>query len=296
MKFFNILGCTLVAGSMLMTSCLGGKEQEHKNTDTFGECFSYSVNKSTGTTSTPTENAMAVTYNFTQATVDVTVASLDVNGTKLPSPSFPELKMKENNTGWMIAEAQAIRPEVTGFAEASVPLFSNIRLGCTNRTGEYNGSLIYGYDCVLRLESDNDIFFVSRVDTWATGTTNVVNADDHSAFTTTSSIYLVRVDPKKMTAKITIYKPVFAPAMENLNLVIEFRDVPFTVDGMGCVTMRQIDQFVPYAGDVPYPNFPISNLNCYWDMFKGINISFVCNAMGQTYNVNANMPFVTVNN
>ncbi|MDE6043870.1 MAG: hypothetical protein K2G07_10070, partial [Muribaculaceae bacterium] len=101
----------------------------------------------------------------------------------------------------------------------------------------------------------------------------------------------INVDASKSTATIQIYRAVFAPAMVNLGLDIEFRDLPVSVDAGGRIIISRAETFDPYYDNAPNPAFPISNLSCVWSPASGINITFDCDAKGGSYNVSANMPF-----
>lgn len=293
MKKLNIILCGLAACSMMLTSCLKTNNEDQVVTESFGSCFSYNVNKSTGDITISKENSMIVKTNYTALNMGVTVGSLSVNGMTLPSAEFKDLKLQQNNTGWMIAEATAIRPEVKGFDEATVPMFNRVRIASLNHMTEYNGSYLPGYDRALRLDTDNEVIFVSPVSTWSTGETVVNNLSDATEplFKSSKPIYLIKLDTEKNTASITVHNAVFAPGMENRGLVIEFRDVPFTLDGTGRVTMRRTDAFDPYYDNAPNPAFPISNLTCFWDFFTGLQIAFNCDAKGGSYRVSADLPF-----
>lgn len=293
MKLKNILACGLAAGMMLLSSCISNSNDDQITTEMIGNCFSYSVNKATGEVKMTNSNSLTVSTNYTQLTIDAGTSKLDVDGIELPAPMFKNLMLVQNTTGWILAEAQAIRPEVKGFAEETVPLFSRARYGSINHLAELNGKYLAGWERVLRLETDTEVFYVSPNSTWSTGNTTVLNMSDESAplFKSTKPIYVINLDTEKTTATITIYNAVFAPAMEKLGLTIEFRDIPYSVDMYGRLMLRHTDSFFPYHDKNPHKGFPISELNCVWDFFRGIEISFKCEAMGANYRVAADMPF-----
>lgn len=293
MRLSRTIACALAAGSMMLTSCLSTSNDDQITTETFNNCFSYRVNKATGGITMDKNNSLTIKTNYTQVSISATIGSLTVGDITLPSPTFEDMKLQQNNTGWMIAEATSVRPQVKGFSDETVPMFNRVRFGSINHLAELNGEYRPGYERILRLETDNEIAFVSPKSAFSAGETKVLNKTDASEplFKSPKPIYVINLDTEKNTASITIYNAIFAPAMEKLGLVIQFKDLPFTVDASGRLYIRHSDTFNPYHDNAPNAAYPISNLNLVWDFFSGIEISFDCDAHGKSYRVSADMPF-----
>ena len=183
-------------------------------------------------------------------------------------------------------------PEVTGFGEAAIPLFTKARIAAINHLGVVNGQTVAGYERAIRLETEKYTIFISPVQTWSTGKTNVETlTGTPNKFTSEKPAYLITLNLEKQTASISVHGAVFAPAMEDLGLVIEFRDVPFIATANGEIRLSRTETFDPYHDNAPNAGFPISNLTSTWNLFKGIDIAFTCDAKGGSYRVAADMPY-----
>jgi len=293
MKITSRISCALAAAVMLLfSSCINNDDTEQIQTETISSAVLYVCDASTGAMLKSQNVSAIIEINYTALTMGFTVSNLSLpDGTNLPSAKFSDLKLTQNNTGWILAEAIGIRPEVQGFSSETVPLFSKARIGAINHISSLDGQDIIGCERAISLETGNYIVYITTMQTWSTGYTKVSDGTGAEPYSSSKPIYLLSLDTTKQTAKIQVYNAVFAPAMENLGLVIEFRDLPYTIDAYGNIRIVHSDKFDPYHDNAPNSKFPISNLVCVWNLFSGLNISFECGAMGGSYSVSANMPF-----
>lgn len=289
-----LLAGMAAAATLLMGSCIKNDPQDTIATENLNSALIYYVDNSTGATSALSTTSASFETNYTQLTQGVIINNLKLaDGTNLPKAKFTGLKPQSNNTGWMISTAATATPEVEGFPESMVPEFTNVRFSSLNHTAELNGQTVLGAERAVSLTTGGYTYYMCCSQAWATGVTKVKSKENSTeeAFESTNSIYLISVDADKAKATIQIYRAVFAPAMANLGLDIEFRDLPVTVDAAGRIHIDQAETFDPYYDNAPNPAFPISNLSCTWDPTSGINIVFDCDAKGGSYNVSAHMPF-----
>lgn len=168
------------------------------------------------------------------------ISSLSLpDGIVLPNAKFSGVKLTSNNTGWLIAEAAGIRPEVEGFSEATVPLFENVRIAAINHTAQLNGQTVLGAERVVRLKSGSYTSFYTPSQAWSTGYTDVTEEGKTDRFRSSYPIYLISVDAEKQLASITIHNAVFAPAMETLGLTIRFKDIPYILTANGTIRLQR---------------------------------------------------------
>lgn len=293
MKFKSLFIGILAAMSLVLGSCISNSTSNQTQSEQINNAFIYTVDHATGEVSKPSKISVIIETDYTDLTMGCTISSLNLpDGTKLPAAKFTGLKLVENNTGWMIAEGTMLRPEVTGFGEAAIPLFTKARIAAINHLGVVNGQTVAGYERAIRLETEKYTIFISPVQTWSTGKTNVETlTGTPNKFTSEKPAYLITLNLEKQTASISVHGAVFAPAMEDLGLVIEFRDVPFIATANGEIRLSRTETFDPYHDNAPNAGFPISNLTSTWNLFKGIDIAFTCDAKGGSYRVAADMPY-----
>lgn len=293
MKLNRIFSGIAAASVFLFSSCIGNGNDEQIDTELFNSAFSYTVNLSTGAIVNPVEAlSMEISTNYTALDMDVKLMPMRLSdGISIPSAKIEDLKLQQNNTGWLIAEATNVKPVAEGFS--MIPTLAKAQIKAINHAATLEGRTVIGYERAVRLEEGNFVTFAAPTQAWSTGETVVqdINTPGAEAFKSKKPIYLVSLDIDKKVANIKIYNTVFAPAMENLGLTIEFRDLPFQVDYNGRVIINKSEQFDPYHNNAPNPKFPISNLVCTWNIFEGIDISFNCGAIGSNYQVYASMPF-----
>lgn len=290
MNIKSTIACALAATALMMTSCLSSNNDDQTQTETLNKALMFISDN--GSMSQCKETSIQIEYNYTKLTMGVTVKNLTLpDGTVLPNAKFSDIKLIQNNTGWMIAESDGIRPEVEGFSSESIPMFSKVKIASINHLTELNGQMQVGYERAVMLQTGSCIVYITTPDAWSTGFTYVDRSTVPEPFKSAKPIYLVKIDTEKQLASIQVHNAVFAPQMENLGLVIEFRDMPYTTLPNGSIRISRSEEFDPYHDNAPNSKFPISNLTCTWDLFRGINLSFNCAAMGGNYSVRADMPF-----
>ncbi|MDE6137284.1 MAG: hypothetical protein K2F97_07410 [Muribaculaceae bacterium] len=291
-RFKTILWAVAVAAMALTTSCLNSDNTEQKTTENINSAIAYTIDRLTGQTVSEQSISLEILTNYTALTMGFTLNNFTLpDGKVLPKATFADLPLKMNDTGWMLAEDTNVLPTAEGFAAETMPMFSSVRIGAINHVADLMDQTVVGYERAIRMEISNYVIYITRPSTWSTGTTYATDQSTGTSFKSTKPIYLVNLDTEKHTARITVYNAVFAQAMENLNLEIEFRDIPYSFDANGNIRLVRNEEFDPYHKDTPNPSFPISNLSCTLNIFSGITISFNCEAMGGNYHVAADMPF-----
>lgn len=130
----------------------------------------------------------------------------------------------------------------------------------------------------------NNMFRVTVIPTltYYYGTTTVVNNANKSTYETTDPIYKVVIDPKNMTADITLHKARFAASMPAMEM--SFKGVAVTPYNTGYDLKR--DSLIPEIGDVPYPAYQITNFVGVEKFLNNMKIDFDC--MG-IYSVSAQL-------
>lgn len=293
MKSKIILAGLATAAMLLTGSCINNDDpQDTIATETLRSALIFTADNTTGTTSALSSTSASFETNYTQLTQAVTINNFKLpDGITLPKATFAGLKPQNDKSGWLISAAATVTPEVEGFPETMVPEFRNVSLSSIDHTTDLNGQTVIGSERAVSMTTGNYTIYMCCGSTWSTGVTKVKSKTSEEVFESSKSIYLINVDASKSTATIQIYRAVFAPAMVNLGLDIEFRDLPVSVDAGGRIIISRAETFDPYYDNAPNPAFPISNLSCVWSPASGINITFDCDAKGGSYNVSANMPF-----
>lgn len=130
----------------------------------------------------------------------------------------------------------------------------------------------------------NNVFRVTVIPTltYYYGTTTVVNNANKSTYETTDPIYKVVIDPKNMTADITLHKARFAASMPAMDM--SFKGVAVTPYNTGYDL--KCDSLIPEIGDVPFPAYQITNLEGAEKFLDNMKLNFDC--MG-IYSVSAQL-------
>lgn len=130
----------------------------------------------------------------------------------------------------------------------------------------------------------NNVFRVTVIPTltYFYGTTTVVNNTNQSAYETTDPVYKVVINPKDMTANITLHQARFAASMPPMNMV--FKGVNVTPYNSGYDL--KCDSLIPEIGDVPYPQYQVTNLVGVENFLNNMKLDFDC--MG-VYSVSAKL-------
>ena len=121
----------------------------------------------------------------------------------------------------------------------------------------------------------NDMFKVTAVQKNIVylGQTTVIGPSNSVPFTSNSQVYQLSIN-KDLTAKLRISGAKFAQGMPPFDMV--FKDILVEVkSGLGYVLKS--DALIPEIGNVPYPNYAITNLQGNGVFSTGLDLSFICN-------------------
>lgn len=267
-KVFRLSFFVLLA-LMLCTAC----KSENEGNDTITEqsvnnYFSIVTDKNLATTTNFTGVGYQIRLNYTRATADIIISGLKLNGELV----YPDIKLtgipfKVSEDGWFVISATNLTPNSNGIMAG--PIFDSFKMNLLQRiVDEYYMPAIY-VEMTLNnrfnvISSSPRVFFFGPTTTVDESGTETVNKN---------SQYVYELSFDSNTLSITIPSASFIPSMPALNIAM--KAVPFTMSETGIVTF-EASSITPTIADVPYPNFPISNLKGDIDLKSSMKISFDC--------------------
>lgn len=228
-----------------------------------------------------------------QADWDKGDAKFEISGLSIGSYSYPIVAFdgskwhQLSNSAW--AEASGLK--TAALATGAPVLIDDFKLLWNDRTqlvpavGVYDPALKYQF--IL----DGRYKIVGSRQPFCIGGTTVSTSPAGTSYTSDASLYIIGLDFTNRTASIDIANANFAANMPSLNM--KFAGIPFTVDEDANVTLSS-DALIPTIGDVPQPDYPISQLRCTVNPGQGRStLEFVCSFRGAPFTVKADLGFDT---
>lgn len=269
-KIFPLLA---VIVAFAMTSCLGNKDEEQKQSITV-KCY----NKINGDDGATVSSANYIyDFDFLNGTVDVTTFDA-----KICATSFKICGLKLEMSADKGYTFSAAAPKVTDLQGNSLNTVI-----ISNFYGQYGGpTLKVRYD----VNGETEVFASPIEDLYQFSTTTTQNGSD--LFTWDDATYDILYNFTDNTAKLTIKNIKFAEKMPLTltEMVVEGLTVTPTTDGLKV----SVKEATPKIGDKPYPNYVITDLEGFvtpnfsaakYFLADQLNMKFKC--MGYDVNVNA---------
>lgn len=299
MKTFKLLTLSFAIGATLtMSSCLNGNDSSYSIESKFSDMINAVVDGN-GEVTLYGNQSVNVTWKY-----GTNVADLDIVGLKLPNgTSYPTVKIEDatwsiNSKGWMDVTLTDYQPSTSsGYSNI---LFNRFNLQTVNRTYE---NLTFP-PCINISYTINNEYTVYAIpsELIEIGTTTVIdqNGATYTQGGDTHTIYYVGLDSSAKKGYLIIQGAKFAENMPAMNM--KFANIPFTVQRNGVMVMT-INELVPsLLGEdddatkpgTPAPNFPITNFSATYNANNGLNITFDCTVMNQTYHVNVVCDYPTI--
>ncbi len=272
---------------MMATSCSDGDDNGLKDNYTEQEyvnCFNYVYNVRSGNGSVISGTSYMFRFRM-DGTADVYVKNAKF-APQMPDGinfEFEGLKWSLNSSGYKVIAGVNLTPMMNGNPVEGY-VVDNLKIELMDR---YLGSI---YLPVINMSMMvNGAFEIVTIPMSITyfGKTGVVNEQANTNFTTKNPYYIVKLDPKTMTASIDIRGAKFAENMPAMDMV--FPGVEFEVSRTGYDL--NADSLIPEIAGVPYPNYSITGLHGEALFETGLNLQFNC--MG-VFTVQANLGYVSV--
>lgn len=269
-KIFPLLA---VIVAFAMTSCLGNKDEEQKQSITV-KCYN-KINGDDGATVSAAN--YIYDFDFLNGTVDVTTFD-----TKICATSFKICGLKLEISADKGYTFSATAPKVTDLQGNAL---NTIMI--SNFYGQYGGpTLKVRYD----VNGETEVFASPIEDLYQFSTTTTQNGSE--LFTWDDATYDILYNFTDNTAKLTIKNIKFAEKMPLTltEMVVEGLTVTPTTDGLKV----SVKEATPKIGDKPYPNYVITDLEGFvtpnfsvakYFLTDQLNMKFKC--MGYDVNVNA---------
>ncbi|MCM1076287.1 MAG: hypothetical protein NC411_02880 [Bacteroides sp.] len=276
-KYFLSLG-VIAAATLSLTSCLGSSSSEQTYTFTYGpnDCFNYVVDLKTG----ESYIGLSPTYKYEIETgsqeIDMDISNLRFNSDLSPiSLRLPSMTMKINqNDGFYNISANDISPVGVGNSY----VFDSF----TMHFYPFRSPALYEINYVV-----NDRYDVTVYPTYL-GYYSSVAATIHTAGSTETTfnevdpetVYIVQVNPEKMTASVILLNAKFATDEVRENL--EIRGLPVTLTDSGYRISTEsgktydVYQYSTPQSTTPLSGYSFSNISFSAVLSTGASMNFDC--------------------
>lgn len=267
-KVFRLSFFVLLA-LMLCTACKSENDGNETITEqSVNNYFNVVSDKNLGTSTVFTGAGYQIRLNYTRATADIIISGLKLNGELVyPDIKLSGLPFKVTDDGWFSIEATNLTPSSNGISAG--PIFDRFKMNLLQRVvDEYYMPAIY---VEITLNNRFNVISSSPRQFFFGPTTTVDNNGTESVNKNSQYVFELSFDSKTLT--LTIPSASFIPSMPALNIAM--KAIPFTISDAGIITF-EASSITPAIADVPYPNFPISNLKGKIDLKGSMEISFDC--------------------
>lgn len=190
------------------------------------------------------------------------------------APGMPEIEMTLDGLTWsqtsnsfMTINATDVIPVVYG-EEMPEYMINQLTVGVLDRSAQGDAT-VFDISYSVLGGSFKVVALPKQVKYY--GTTNVRNIASGTEFFTVDPYYVLSFS-ENLTANVDIYGAKFAQNMPAQNM--SFKNIPVTVTSNGCVL--SVGDLVPEIGDVPYPNYPVTNFNAIVNFSSGVDLDFNC--------------------
>lgn len=276
---FNRFLLPVAALAMTMTSCFNDSDDSFSQTVTnvYANCFNVvRDNVTNAVTYTP---AARYTVTFVTNASGATTAEISITNLRIPDVSLtnfdlPAIKVNLPATGDKPMTANAADLVPTNVSGTTI-VFDQFNFSFLNRyifeSGISTASPIYSIRFMVNgrytvtVLPNQMLFF---------GKTSTTKYSDNSVFTTTVPRYAFTLDPDKKLATLDITGAQFLETMPGMNMT--FAEIPFELEG-NTVKFNK-DALTPSIKGVPYPNFPITDLEGAVQILNTASLSFNCDA------------------
>lgn len=284
MKFIKSL-CVMAMCAILAcgtSSCGNDSDNDYIVEQSILSAFVHVNDISQGISADYTGVSYKIVYNYTTGKASVAITGMRLPGNvNYPTINLDNLDFEVDQAGYRKISGTNIASTVSGFASAPVfTRFSLIVLDRMFNEGYYPAiSATFTIDGIYRCVSALPVQLLL-------GKTTTTGADG-SQFTDDSQMYGLTFDFETKRVTLVINGAKFLQNMPAQNM--EFRNMPYTIDNQGIITISNPGTLIPYIGSTPYSAFPIANFQGQLDLSTGMILSFNCNAHGTDYSVNADL-------
>ena len=281
------LFATFALGTLLtMTSCLNDGDNEITSTLTFNDYFNTVSDIATGNTSVMpiVKYKVVLKQNSERLTAVISMSNFALEDLKNYDFVLPELAVSEKSDGTMVIEADGIKPK--SGTETDYITFDRVEFKILQLSFKSTeGTTVLRTIMSARFKV-NGKWQVNAVPKEAIcfAKTESVNDETGSKYTDNEALYTITFNYLTGLADIDIEGAKFMEKMPAMNM--KFPKVPFTASASGVVL--HADEVVPTIGDVPYPQYAITDIDCVFNALATNTLTFKCNPGGMgNFSINA---------
>lgn len=284
------LALTMVVLLLTTTACPGGSSNnDYKMEQNLSNTMVVVTDLTTGAQNQYTDVGYHIVYNYTKATADIAISGLKLpGGVDYPVIQLKDLKFSMDTNGYRIVEGTNVIGQVQGVA--AQPEFNSFRYVILDRVikNAYLPAISFQYT----VNGKYSVVCTSTAQVLMGSTMS--SAPGQTPYASAAPIYVIEFDTKTQQAAVTVNGAQFAPNMPAQNMT--FKGIPYTISATGHVKLTASQPIIPEIGGTPFPAFPILNFNATGTFDSKFEVSFQCRAMGQLYEITANLPYTYVGN
>lgn len=269
MKLTRLLPLLLLT-AIVLPSCDDSEPAENTQSLTIDSSINYisSIDLNDNTQSILPGADYGIIVNLDNSTLQLFVNNLQyAPSERAISFTLPEMRLNYTQTGYDISQNSAMQVDA-GTSTVSV---SNLEIKFVLRADGSQNLVTINFTLDGRYELTTLFTYNQFIGT--TTSTDLTDPTDEP-FSTNQSRYLVVIDGKTNTAEVQIAYPKFLEGMPNNLGTMKFQNIPltFTKDGFTFV----IGELTPMIGEVPYPEFVLTNIRGKVVAGKTLDLTFDC--------------------
>ena len=266
------------------TSC-SKSETDTKSVQAFADCYAIITDTQSGAVSVSTSVTAAIGRNWTKATAEIAVSGFEIGGSTYPVMNILNLTWGANQL-W--AYASTTSNTLVTLTTGQSATISNFKFQWSDRMDipnlgpyDYDPAFVYSFllDNRYLIEGSRSMFNL-----WGTTTASLNGAN---SFTSEVNKIVATPDFKNMTMTVLINGAQFAEKMPALN--IQLNNIPMKIVNNGESFSFDATNLIPTIADVPYEDYPCSNIHGTLNPSTGMTFTFDCNVRGMAlYTVKTN--------
>lgn len=256
----------------------------------FNECYAVISNVDGSGTPEIIDGVLVTAYaDVTTQTGQMLIGGLKTNGQSMSIMTFEEVPWTQKNSWNSMNKATKVTLATGVVAPVTNMMFEwNDRNALLDFTKEYSPAMQFSF------EYNNSLYITGGSLPLYLGGTTTSTPQGGTGYTSNTSLYQIDINVEAKTAVLKIYGAAFAQGMPALNMA--FSGINFTCNRDGSIILA-CDALTPTIGDVPQPNYPISNLSGIFTPGRGASVlEFTCTFRGMPFNVKAELTTSDIEN
>lgn len=235
MNIFSKTALLSASVALLMTSCSSDADEDRITDQTLSGYFNVVTDLNTGESEIFSGVSYNVVYNYDKMTANIAMSGLKLPGDmSYPTLATGELPWTADNDGWKNISRSNVLLSAINYA--NVPMVHDFVFNLRDRWFDDDA---YACSTVIHFIV-NDMYQVVSIPrqtaVWGLTTVKYLNGFS-GTYTTDDSVYVIEIDPETGLANLTINDFSLSDEMEILAVVI--KDIPFTIDKTGTLTLTK---------------------------------------------------------